>query len=535
MFEANPSSPDQTRSPDMRASPTKVPGNDGWREAKYRECIQLCRELLSIEEDVESPKAEDVLEELGERTEKEQRRIHRRLKGRSQTGEATEVHVYLANCYMTLGNVYKDKSRFDKAEYYYSKAKESYKAAFWRLPEEEDRSKSETEDEDSEEENIPYESTQTEDDDFDENITTSMLGFHNLHEKFKPQQITDEEQGWMNTVRLKMSPSQELQLEFKKKTQLEKARKLKKVHQLTRDMPVVIDDIFPLGYASSPSASPSTITSNPMSPSTSDTRSNERSNDMGMGFGSTWARWKTKASNMTIFGMFQAENEPIHIDFVDKIEPAADNTRSSTSDYKLKSQTFQRESIISEIISTEREYVESLQNIMTLFIGPIRSQKLLPEKEISLIFSNLETLVELNLQVLLNLEERVKSQMTSDTQTVGDIFQQMGDFFKMYSVYCSNQSYTNERIAQYSNTFPAFKTLLDEVMQDPRSKQQSLSSFLIKPVQRICKYPILFRELVRNTPKSHPDHERLLEAKKKIEDIVIRVNEGQNFKLKFSS
>jgi hypothetical protein len=48
---------------------------------------------------------------------------------------------------------------------------------------------------------------------------------------------------------------------------------------------------------------------------------------------------------------------------------------------------------------------------------------------------------------------------------------------------------------------------------------------LIKPVQRICKYPLLLRELIKNTPKDHKDKPLLESCMAKIEEVVILVNE----------
>jgi len=53
---------------------------------------------------------------------------------------------------------------------------------------------------------------------------------------------------------------------------------------------------------------------------------------------------------------------------------------------------------------------------------------------------------------------------------------------------------------------------------------------MIKPVQRLCKYPLLLRELLKFTPESHPDHAALQAAYIKIEEAVSHVNEAKRKK-----
>lgn len=54
---------------------------------------------------------------------------------------------------------------------------------------------------------------------------------------------------------------------------------------------------------------------------------------------------------------------------------------------------------------------------------------------------------------------------------------------------------------------------------------ETLESFLITPVQRIPRYNLLIKEIVKYTWPNHPDYEDLLAAMDKIKEIAHYVNE----------
>jgi hypothetical protein len=48
---------------------------------------------------------------------------------------------------------------------------------------------------------------------------------------------------------------------------------------------------------------------------------------------------------------------------------------------------------------------------------------------------------------------------------------------------------------------------------------------LIKPVQRVLKYPLLLREILSLTSPTHDDHDDLSAAVKEIQDVADNINE----------
>lgn len=54
-----------------------------------------------------------------------------------------------------------------------------------------------------------------------------------------------------------------------------------------------------------------------------------------------------------------------------------------------------------------------------------------------------------------------------------------------------------------------------------------IPSLLIKPVQRLLKYPLLLGAIYSETPDTHGDKAALQEAKERIEEVARMVNEGR--------
>jgi len=207
-----------------------------------------------------------------------------------------------------------------------------------------------------------------------------------------------------------------------------------------------------------------------------------------------------------------------------------------------------RTEIIKEIVMTEKDYVRDLSIVINTFLIPIREKSILNAKEINTLFSNIEILYNVNKTVLEELEkDEVAASIdinTSNTSTnasssgsttnnqfentkVGQAFLKMSHYLKMYTAYCSSQHASLKLLEDEKVKNQAFRDFLDERMDDPTCRGLPLISFIIKPVQRICKYPLLIKECIRYTADDHPDRLILEEVDKKISDIVLNINEAK--------
>lgn len=53
---------------------------------------------------------------------------------------------------------------------------------------------------------------------------------------------------------------------------------------------------------------------------------------------------------------------------------------------------------------------------------------------------------------------------------------------------------------------------------------------VVRPIQRCMKYPVFLGELLKLLPITHIDHPKLLEAKKQMENLVLKMNESKRRK-----
>lgn len=110
---------------------------------------------------------------------------------------------------------------------------------------------------------------------------------------------------------------------------------------------------------------------------------------------------------------------------------------------------------------------------------------------------------------------------------LGDLIAECAESFHVYCIYAANYPAAMKLIYGYQSK-PDIKDQLHKWMSAPEGRGLSLESFLIKPVQRICKYPLLIRELEKYSERAGnlKDKELLRNAAEKIEAVVTKVNEA---------
>ncbi|KAJ8389718.1 hypothetical protein AAFF_G00114240 [Aldrovandia affinis] len=186
-----------------------------------------------------------------------------------------------------------------------------------------------------------------------------------------------------------------------------------------------------------------------------------------------------------------------------------------------------RQGYTHELIVTEENYVNDLQLVTEVFQKPLLDSELLTEKEVAMIFVNWKELIMCNIKLLKAL--RVRKKMSGErmpVKMIGDILTAQLPHMQPYIRFCSCQLNGATLIQHKTDQLPEFKDFLKRLAMDPRCKGMPLSSFLLKPMQRVTRYPLIIKNILENTPESHPDHSHLKQALEKAEELCSQVNEG---------
>ncbi|XP_054922114.2 intersectin-1 isoform X4 [Dermacentor andersoni] len=192
----------------------------------------------------------------------------------------------------------------------------------------------------------------------------------------------------------------------------------------------------------------------------------------------------------------------------------------------LSTREKKRQGHIYELISTEENYVKDLTLVKEVFYRPMKQSSLLSDEEVKLIFVNWPELIMSNTKMLKSF--RVRQRMSEDgvIEMIGDILCESLPYLTPYVRFCSCQVRSMAFIQQRSENDPRFKAFTREFCKNPRTRGMPFTSFLLKPMQRMTKYPLMIKKIREYTDASHPDRGYLDEALEKAEQLCTQINEA---------
>ncbi|XP_054884168.1 rho guanine nucleotide exchange factor TIAM1 [Poeciliopsis prolifica] len=224
--------------------------------------------------------------------------------------------------------------------------------------------------------------------------------------------------------------------------------------------------------------------------------------------------------------------------------PSPDSPFPPTATPRQLSDADKLRKVICELVETERTYVKDLNCLIGRYLTPLQKENFLTQDELDVLFGNLPEMVEFQVEFLKTLEdgtrlvpdlEKLESvdQFKKILFSLGGSFLYYADRFKIYSAFCASHTKVPKVLVK-AKTDPNFKAFLDE--RNPKQQHSStLESYLIKPIQRVLKYPLLLRELYSLTDPDSEEHYHLDVAIKAMNKVASHINEMQKIHEEFGA
>uniref|UniRef100_A0A8D2Q1V8 Rho guanine nucleotide exchange factor 38 n=1 Tax=Varanus komodoensis TaxID=61221 RepID=A0A8D2Q1V8_VARKO len=177
-----------------------------------------------------------------------------------------------------------------------------------------------------------------------------------------------------------------------------------------------------------------------------------------------------------------------------------------------------RQKIIAEMIQTEKDYLNDLELCIRTVVEPLRRRQV-RKLDVDGLFSNIESVYHISTKLLSALEEA-----TANVEPAMQIKDLLEDAYK---IYCYHHDDAHMLLECYEKD-EELKQHIRDCLQSLKiycTANQYMGSLMIKPIQRVMKYPLLLCELLNATPLSHPDHKALQDAVVAVKAMNMNINE----------
>ncbi|ROL48841.1 Rho guanine nucleotide exchange factor 16 [Anabarilius grahami] len=184
-----------------------------------------------------------------------------------------------------------------------------------------------------------------------------------------------------------------------------------------------------------------------------------------------------------------------------------------------------RQEAIFEIITSEFSYQHSLSILVRHFKDSADLKKTMTTTEHHHLFSNISVIQEVSKWFFEDLEKR--HQKYPVIQDISDIVQNhAAHHFEPYIVYCSNETFQQRTLQKLLSSNNAFRETLKQIEGSEECGGLPMISFLILPMQRVTRLPLLLDTICQKTPKEKAEYFAARWALKAISKLVKNCNDG---------
>ncbi|XP_059189613.1 rho guanine nucleotide exchange factor 16 [Centropristis striata] len=191
----------------------------------------------------------------------------------------------------------------------------------------------------------------------------------------------------------------------------------------------------------------------------------------------------------------------------------------------ISPQERKRQEAIFEIITSEHSYLHSLGILVRHFKSSEALRKTLTATEHHHLFSNISVIHQVSKRFFEDLERRHYDNPV--IRDISDIVQNhAAHHFEPYIVYCSNETFQQRTLQKLLTSNTAFKEALKQIEGSSDCGGLPMISFLILPMQRVTRLPLLLDTICQKTPDKTAEYFAAVWALHAISKLVASCNDG---------
>jgi len=185
-----------------------------------------------------------------------------------------------------------------------------------------------------------------------------------------------------------------------------------------------------------------------------------------------------------------------------------------------------RQETIFEFIMTEEAYVSDLELIIRVFMVPLFDligKHGFIKADYDLIFRNIENITRANVGFYKDLKNRQSQNPL--VSGIGDIILKHVIHFEGYADYCGDQKRATAELKKLMNENTEIRKFFDTCQQNPECRKLDVFAFLLLPMQRLTKYPLLLKNLMKTTKEGEQEYECIKAAMMEVRRLITTVDQ----------
>ncbi|XP_053341913.1 active breakpoint cluster region-related protein isoform X1 [Clarias gariepinus] len=190
--------------------------------------------------------------------------------------------------------------------------------------------------------------------------------------------------------------------------------------------------------------------------------------------------------------------------------------------------------VLSGFLASEEIYINQLDALL-LPMRPLKatattSKPVLTMEQIETIFYKIQDIYEIHKEFYDALYPNI--QQWDDKVTVGHLFQKLASQLGVYKAFVDNYKMAVETVEKCSQSNSQFQKISENVkVKGPKDSKDcttttvNMEALLYKPIDRVTRSTLVLHDLLKHTPKEHPDFALLQDALRISQNFLSSINE----------